>query len=119
MSWNSYEGVDSCVIGQEYSFEKTQIVAAVRMAWFEEDTLHTATVDKSARPIIRHFDSAIYMGEPDECRLFRPEEIAPEIRALNCAKGFFVGRANEDDHWYVFIAVSNPDEEDAGGFELK
>jgi len=119
MAWNSYEGVDSCIVGQEYSFERTQVVAAVRMAWFEEDVLHTATVDKAAKPTTRSFDSAIYMGDLDECHLFEPEEIAPEIRALDCAKGFFVGCANEDNRWYVFIAVSNPEEEDAGGFEMK
>jgi len=114
MSWFDYMGVDSCIKGQQYRFETPQVVMAIVMKWFEEDYLLTATVDKSKKPIRRTFQCAYFMGEPEESSLFTNEEIAEEIRTLDYPKGFFIGKADEDNKWYVFLAVSNPEENGSG-----
>lgn len=108
MSWQDYQGIESCIIGRQYRFDPPQVIFALRMAWFEEDYLHTAVVDKKSIPINRTFLSAYFMGQFEECALFKPEELGKEFRELDCPKGFFVGKADEDREWYVFLSVSQP-----------
>lgn len=116
MSWQDYEGMESCIVGQQYRFDPPQVIAALHMAWFEEDYLHTATVDKKSKAVIRTFSCAYFMGRVEDCNLFKPEELGQEFRELDCPKGYFVGKADEDGSWYVFLSVSQSGE-DAAGFE--